>query len=203
MHTPNLIDLGLNGLNDKTETNHFGKRDCGARRHYAKTRLDIFQLDRWDRRIQPIKNIMRSEVGKEGADTLVMNLKPATLEEFRAAYSETDSLAGMAMGALYNEDQLRVDQTSDPEGGIVSIYEIYQEQQMTFGVAVLMSELRRDLADKLAMRFVDRNVKKGATYQYFIVPTEYDETGHIILDAGVTEEVKNEKYKPEPFDVAM
>ena len=148
-------------------------------------------------------NIMRSEVGKEGADTLVMNLKPATLEEFRAAYSETDSLAGMAMGALYNEDQLRVDQTSDPEGGIVSIYEIYQEQQMTFGVAVLMSELRRDLADKLAMRFVDRNVKKGATYQYFIVPTEYDETGHIILDAGVTEEVKNEKYKPEPFDVAM
>lgn len=148
-------------------------------------------------------NILRTEEGKTGTDTLVMNLKPATLEEFREKYSETDSLAGMAMGSLYNQEFLRQDQTSDPTGGIVSIYEIYQEQQMTFGVAVLMSELRRDLADMLAMRYIDRNVKKGSTYQYYIVPTEYDETGHVVIDAGVTNELKNEKYKPEPFDVTM
>ena len=36
-------------------------------------------------------------------DTLAMNLKPATLERFRAIYPETDSVAAIALGTLYSE----------------------------------------------------------------------------------------------------
>lgn len=147
-------------------------------------------------------NILRKDMEKGTTDTLVTRLKPATLEEFRATYSETDSLASMAMGTLYG-DMSTSHLITEPQGSVASIYEMYQEQQMIFGVAVMVSELRRDLADRLAMRYVDTNVKKGATYEYYIVPSEYDETGHVVIDAGTTGDIKNEKYRPEPFDVRI
>lgn len=148
-------------------------------------------------------NIIRREAGEQNVDTLVMKLLPSSLDEFHAAYEETDSLAGMAMGALYNQDELRPDQTKDPEGGVSSLYEVYQDQQLSFGVGVLVSELRPDLADRLQMRFVDRNVKKGRKYEYTIVPTVPDSTGHVMVFATETGEIENVKYTPVPYDVEI
>lgn len=148
-------------------------------------------------------DIIRHDVNDMRDDTLIMRLLPSTLEEFRDAYDETDSLAGMAMGALYNKEALHPDQTEAPAGELESLYEIYQEQQMTFGIGVLVSELRPDLANRLQMRFVDRNVKKGQRYDYHIIPSEIDTTGHINIVVGSTGSIENVTYKPQPFDVEV
>ncbi len=148
-------------------------------------------------------DIIRIDIEESLQDTLALKLMPSTLDEFRSTYSETDSLAGMAMGALYNQDALRPDQTKEPEGEVSSLFEIHQEQQMQYGVGVLVSELRPDLADRLQMRFVDKNVKKGKKYEYYVVPSEVDTTMHVMVDVGTSGEIKNEKYTPLPFDVEI
>lgn len=133
------------------------------------------------------------------ADTLAHRLRPFTLEQFRRRYPTTDSLAMMAAGLLYDENRTRPTATKNPPGTLGSLYEIYQEQQMRFGLAVLTTEWRRDLADALAMRLVDKTAKRGQTYEYIVRPSEIDTTGQMIIRTGHIPELKNERYKPEPF----
>lgn len=136
-------------------------------------------------------------------DTLALALKPATLEEWRTLYPETDSIAGMAMGALYGEGHVTQDQSKHGTGTFGAMLDVYDDQQMTFAVAVLASEWRRDVAERLAMRFVDKNVKKGKEYEYIVQPTEFDSTQHLIFRTGYIPRIKNERYVPEKFDVEI
>ena len=148
-------------------------------------------------------NIVRMDEKTLQTDTLVLGLKPATLDEFRSLYPEEDSIAGMAMGSIYGEGMMTQDQTKDEAGSMGSLYEISQEQQLQYGIAVLTSEWRQDLADHLAMRFVDRTAKRGRTYTYLVYPAVYDTTLNVIIRAGIMEELENERYKPQPFDVEL
>ncbi len=117
-------------------------------------------------------------------DTLAHALKPASLEELRAAYPESDSLASMAMGMLYGEGKMRQDQSRYGVGTLGALLDVHGDQQMTFGFAVLLSEWRMDLADRMAMRFVDRDVKVGRTYEYNILPAVPDASGHLMFKSG-------------------
>jgi hypothetical protein len=148
-------------------------------------------------------NIVRMDEKTLDEDTLVMEFRPATLDEFRSRYSEDDSVAGMAMGALYNIDRMSPNETQDEAGSMGSLYEISQEQQLQYGIAVLASEWRQDLADRLAMRFVDRTAKKGHYYSYMIRPAVYDTTNHVAIRVGVADSVANVRFKPEAFDVQL
>lgn len=133
------------------------------------------------------------------ADTLAHCLRPYTLEQFRQRYPTTDTLAMTAAGLLYDENRTRPTATKNPPGSLGSLYEIYQEQQMRYAFALLTTEWRRDLADALAMRLVDRTAKRGKTYEYIVRPSEIDTTGQMIIRTGHIPELKNERYKPEPF----
>ena len=147
------------------------------------------------------------------ADTLAHRLRPFTLEQFRQRYPTTDTLAMMAAGLLYDKNALGSRDavsprqsaspvsrsTKNPPGTLGSLYEIYQEQQMRFGFALLTTEWRRDLAEALAMRVVDRTAKRGKTYEYIVRPSEIDTTGQMIIRSGHIPELKNERYKPEPL----
>lgn len=148
-------------------------------------------------------DIVRFDLDNMKTDTLVLGLLPSTLDDFTHAYSRADSLAGIAMAVLYGKNGLRPDQTKAPAGGLESLYEIYEEQQMTLGMGVLVSELRPDLADRLQMRFVDMDVKKGKRYDYRIVPSEIDTTGHLSISVGTTGQIENVAYKPAPFDIEL
>lgn len=108
-------------------------------------------------------DIIRTDMEEMKEDTLVMKLLPYSLEEFQRTYGDTDSLAGLAMGSLYNQKALRPVLSTAPIGGMESLYEIHQEQQMAFGMGVLVSELRPDLADHLQMRFVDSRLTLRGT----------------------------------------
>lgn len=138
-----------------------------------------------------------------GIDTLAHAFKPTPLDRFRTLYSESDSLAQMGMGSIYNLDRPDPNATQDEPGSMGSLFQIHGEQQMQFGVAVLVSEWRADVANHMAMRWVDKNVRAGQTYSYSIVPTEIDTTMTVMLDAGLVEDLENVRYKPLPFDVEV
>lgn len=133
------------------------------------------------------------------ADTLAHALRPLSLEQFQQRYPTSDTLAMMAAGLLYDEKHIRPTATKNPPGTLGSLYEIYQEQQMRFGFAVMTTEWRRDLAEALAMRLVDRTAKRGKTYEYIVRPSEIDTTGQMIVRTGHIPELNNEHYTPEPL----
>jgi len=148
-------------------------------------------------------NISRVDEETRMTETLVTGLKPATLEEFRSHYAESDSLAALVMGALYDENMGKNDVTKDEPGSMGSLYESSQSQQLRYGLGLLASEWRQDLATRMAVRFTDRTAKRGRSYTYYISPAVIDTTGKVIIRAGMKDSVKNERFKPEPFDVTL
>jgi len=148
-------------------------------------------------------NIVRMDEETFHTDTLVLGLKPATLEEWRSLYPETDSLAGMAMGSLYGKEVPRAEPPMAEPGTAGSLYETAMDQQVQYGVALLTSEWRQDLADHLALRFTDRTARRDRRYTYLVFPSVVDSTGHVAIRAAMKDSVTNVPYKPEPFDVQM
>lgn len=144
-----------------------------------------------------------SSADQMDADTIATHLCPFTLEQFRQRYPLTDSLAWLAAGMLYDKNSLKPTATKNPAGTLGSLYEIYQEQQMRLGFAILTSEWRRDLADALAMRVVDRTAKPGQTYEYMVRPSHVDTTGQFLIRTAYIPELKNERYKPEPLTATL
>ena len=148
-------------------------------------------------------DILREDEETLVVDTLVLGLKPATLEEFRSHYAESDSLAALVMGALYDENMGKNDVTKDEPGSMGALYESSQSQQLRYGLGLLASEWRQDLATRMAVRFTDRTAKRGRSYTYYISPAVIDTTGKVIIRAGMKDSVKNKRFKPEPFDVKL
>lgn len=148
-------------------------------------------------------NIFRIDKENGHLDTLAMRLRPWTLEQFRAAYTEEDSLAYGAMGLLYPATTLQPDQTHGEPGSFESLLEIYDDQQTRFGFTVLMSEWRLDLADRMAMRFCDHTARHGHAYEYIIQPSERDSVASVQLGAGMIQRIENVPYHRTPFDVEI
>lgn len=150
-------------------------------------------------------NVFRS--WKEGNelhfDTLAMGLKPLTLEQMRAKYSEQDSLAMMAMGLLYGKGGLKEDDIIYEPGSMGSLLALHDDQQTSFGFAVLVSERRPDLATDMALRLVDRQLKQGQKYNYIVRAAENDSTLGLYFKAGYIEGVELTPYTIRPLDVTL
>ncbi len=150
-------------------------------------------------------NVLRlSKDGDYRIDTLAYAFKPASYDVFKAAYPDTlDSIPQMAIQLLYGNGEIKPDQTENMSGTIGSWREIYDDQQMHYGMAMLSAELRPDVADKMALRFADKSVVRGKEYEYIVQPTVMDTTGHLPILSGHIESIKNERYTPEPFNPQM
>lgn len=136
-------------------------------------------------------------------DTLAHALKPQPLEAWRAAYPQTDSIAGIAMGTLYGEGGFTQEQSKSRVGTMGALLDVHDDQQFRFAVAILTTEWRRDIAERMAMRLVDRTAKKGKKYEYIVRPTELDSTGNILFRGGHIQQIENKAYKPQTFDLLM
>ncbi len=130
-------------------------------------------------------------------------LKPLTKEQFIDKYPQSDSLAYMAVELLYGDAKLRPDQTESHPGTMGSLLDIHDDQQTHFGFSVLLSEWRPDLADKMAMRYVDRDVEKGHTYEYIIQPSIIPENETTPIASGHVQRITNNPYKKEKFDITI
>ncbi len=148
-------------------------------------------------------SIVRLDEQSLQEDTLVLGLRPLSLEQLRARYGDNDSVANMAMGVLYGEVSVSEDvKESDPED-MGTAYQMSQDQQMQYGMVLLASEWRQDVARDLAMRFCDRTARKGHTYTYLVYPAIVDTTGRMPIRSGISEGVENVRYKPQPFNVEL
>lgn len=139
--------------------------------------------------------------GEDGIDTLAFGLKPLSKEQMLAKYQPADSLAAMAAELTWGDGRMGWNQTRDVPGSIGALLEMSEEQNMMFGMAELIAEWRPDLANDLALRIVDRNVKPGHYYRYFLQPTVWDPDSSIIFAPGVIDGIKNEPYAPQPLNI--
>ncbi len=108
-------------------------------------------------------NVLRTdEAGR--VDTLAKNLFPMPLEEMKLRFEPSDSLAGAAAQMLYGKGtELDNAIANDGAEGIVQLYE---EQQTRFAYAMLLAEIRPDLAKTMALFYVDSTAAKGKEYTY-------------------------------------
>lgn len=124
-------------------------------------------------------------------DTLVDRLRPMTLEQLQSHFQPSDSLAGAAAQLLWGSAQDEAQASS--YSGIV---EKYEQQSTRFAYAMLLSEIRPDIAEAMALRYVDRTAEPGRTYQYLVCSPIPDSIMNI-RTVGVT--VKNEPQAVAPF----
>ena len=147
-------------------------------------------------------NLLRVSDG--GFDTLAYALKPLSKEQMLAKYTNpADSLAAIVAQVTWGDNSQRIIQTRNQPGTMGALVEMSEDQNMMFGMAVLVSEWRRDLASDLAMRFVDRNVRQGQHYQYILQPTVWDPDSILIFQPGFIQDIENTRYTPEAFNVVI
>ena len=127
-------------------------------------------------------------------DTILRNKRPMSLEQMKKHFALTDSLAGAAAQLLYGKGTA-IDSVSHE--GSDAILRIYEEQQTKFAYAMLMSEIRPDIAEAMALKFTDKNVVPGKTYQYLVIPGVPDS---ILRMRTVSVLVKNDPYVAPDFN---
>ncbi|MBP5772136.1 MAG: hypothetical protein J6W75_12460 [Bacteroidaceae bacterium] len=129
-------------------------------------------------------------------DTMAYELLPLTLEQFRKKYAPTDSSAYIAMGLLYG-DKENVHKAG--EGFASETQNRSDDQDISYGFAMLVADWRKDLATDMAVRFTDKDVEPGRIYDYYVQPTVWENGGKLIFEPGVAEGVANVPYVPEPY----
>ena len=145
-------------------------------------------------------NVLRVRQGTMDIDTLAYALKPWPLEQIKAKYPATDEQAMAAAGIMYGEGRLGANQTQDKPGSMGANMEYNSEQDISFGYAMLIAEWRTDLAEMMAVGLVDRTIRRGDVYEYYVQPTQWELGGKIIFEPGVQEGVEVTAYKPEPYE---
>lgn len=140
------------------------------------------------------------EIPEFRIDTLAYELCPLTLDQFRQKYAANDSNAYIAMGLLYGEKE---NAHKHRDGFADQTQNRSSDQDISYGFGMLVADWRKDLATDLAVRFTDKNVERGVTYDYYVQPTVWENGGKLIFEPGVAEGVKNEPYEQEPYEPRM
>ena len=133
----------------------------------------------------------------QGIDTLAYGLRPLSLQGFSAKYAPDDSVALIPQGVLYGEQE---NYKQSRPGTMTHNLDLNAEQDIAFAFAMLTAEWRKDLAVDMAVRLTDRHAVPGATYDYYVQPTRWDNGGRLIFEPGVAEGVVNRPFSPEPFN---
>ena len=107
-------------------------------------------------------NILRDNRATGKLDTLAWALKPLTEQQFRKKYNlERDSNAAVAVGVLYGEGRMKEGQTRDKPGSMGANVEVNGEQDVSFGFAMLVADWRPDLAQDMAVGFMQNHLRAG------------------------------------------
>lgn len=143
-------------------------------------------------------NLYRIYTDKSGVlhdDLIAEGIRPLSLEQLRARYPESDSLAFVAVGMIYGEGGVKPNQTRERYGEMGAMLEIYEDQQTQYAFAEMVAEWRPDVAQAIGLRYVDRDVKQGLHYQYILQPAKRDSLGRLPIAPGSIN-LECTKYKP-------
>lgn len=141
-------------------------------------------------------NVIRTD--KNGVvDTLQAGLKPYSLEHMKERFEPSDSLAGAAVQMLYGKGtELN---TAIGIDGAEGIMQVYEEQQTRFAYAMLLSEIRPDLAEAMALMYVDNSAVKNAEYSYIVTTNIPKKELNMIYQPVHIKNVKEKPLKYEPM----
>ena len=129
-------------------------------------------------------------------DTLATNIHPIRRREFISRFAENDSLAAAAVQLIFGKGT-SLDQTQSAPGTPGSILEVKEEQETLYSFAMLIAEMRPDIAQAMGLMFVDHTAQPGVTYDYIVNPLVPDSI--LPVDGGIHFGVKNEPYKPDNY----
>ena len=108
------------------------------------------------------------EMTRLAADTLAI-VRSLTVDEFKRRFAPGDSLAAMAVQLMWG-NLTQLDQTEQPPGTFAAYQEVWEQQEDITGTAMMIAELRPDLAEAMGLMYVDRTARKGASYFYAVKP---------------------------------
>ena len=131
------------------------------------------------------------------ADTLAL-VKPWPLDKFKQRFNREDSIAGVAAQLVWGGAEIRLDQAPSYPYSPNAIMEVYDEQQSVVGMAMMVAEMRPDLAEAMGLMYIDRTAKKDVEYSYIVAPNISDTTMYIRSDA--TFGTRLGTWKPQAFD---
>ena len=143
--------------------------------------------------------LIRSDLSNEVLNDTLALLKPMNKYDFAARFSETDTMAFAAIQTIFGEGST-MDNTKYPQGSGGAIMEIYEEQQNTFGMAMVIAERRADIASAMGLRYVDKNVKPGVTYSYYLTPSFGPEVLKVMPALVYAD---NQPFEPEPCTLEL
>ena len=141
-------------------------------------------------------NVLRMDIKSGVIDTLKRNLLPMSLDEMKSCFAATDSLAGAASQMLYGKGtELNAALAGSGADGVMQVYE---EQQTRFAYAMLLAEIRPDLAKAMALFYVDSTAVKGVEYNYVITTNIPEEEANVVYQSVFVKNVEQKpaKYKP-------
>ena len=140
-------------------------------------------------------NILRMNLDEGFVDTIKKNILPMSIEQMKLRFEPTDSLAAAAAQMLYGKGSKLNDAIGG--SGADGIMQVYEEQQTRFAYAMLLSEIRPDIAEAMALMYVDKTAKKGERYMYVVTTNIPKEEANMTYQ-GV--DVKNVPEKPAAFE---
>lgn len=140
-------------------------------------------------------NILRMNLDDGVVDTIKKNLLPMSLEQMKLSFEPTDSLAAAAAQMLYGKGSKLNDAIGG--SGADGIMQVYEEQQTRFAYAMLLSEIRPDIAEAMALMYVDKTAEKGERYMYIVTTNIPKEEANMTYQAV---DVKNVLEKPAKFE---
>lgn len=102
-------------------------------------------------------------------DTLATNIRPWPKQKFMDTFAANDTLAAGALQMCYGK-AVNLDETETQVGSFGSVMEVYDQQQDLYSYAMMIAEMRPDLAQAMGLGFVDKTVKRGVRYDYIVRP---------------------------------
>ena len=147
-----------------------------------------------------VQRVTHFDNGDLQSDTIASCVHPISRKQFMERFAENDSLAGAAVQTIFGQTT-SLDQTEHVPGTPGSIMEVYEEQQNLFGFAMLIADLRPDLAEAMGLAYTDRDVRPGRSYDYIIRPLVPDSV--VPINAGLVYKIRNDQFQPITFSTEL
>ncbi len=147
-----------------------------------------------------VQRVTRLDGGGLQSDTIASCVHPISRKQFMERFAENDSLAGAAVQTIFGQETT-LDQTEHIPGTPGSIMEVFEEQQNVFGFAMLIADLRPDLAEAMGLAYTDRDVQPGASYDYIIRPLVPDSV--LPVYPAIVRKIRNDQFQGVRFSTEL
>lgn len=135
-------------------------------------------------------SLNRLDIDQQVKDSLVKRILPLSEADFIKRFGEADTVA-MAAGELIYGTQPSFD-------GSLSFNQIMEEQKGIYSFAMLICDMRPDVAEAMGLCYIDRTARPKARYNYSITPLKNDSS---FIWPGIIEPVaKLGEYKRRPYE---